>query len=156
MVFSALFTNFEIMGFVSKSKIYFFQEVPVSLRNRTLLKQAITKLVKQSGRELESLNFVFCDDERVLDINKQFLQHDYYTDIISFELSKKSEPLLGEIYISVDRVRENARNLGQSFTRELHRVIIHGVLHFLGYKDKTSAESARMRKAEEDFLSSYL
>jgi rRNA maturation RNase YbeY len=105
---------------------------------------------------LESLNFVFCDDERVLDINKQFLQHDYYTDIISFELSKKSEPLLGEIYISVDRVRENARNLGQSFTRELHRVIIHGVLHFLGYKDKTSAESARMRKAEEDFLSSYL
>lgn len=144
------------MGFASKSKIYFFQEVPVSLRNRTLLKQAIAKLVKQSGRELESLNFVFCDDERVLDINKQFLQHDYYTDIISFELSEKSEPLQGEIYISVDRVRENARDLGQSFTRELHRVIIHGVLHFLGYKDKTSAEAARMRKAEEDFLSSYL
>ncbi len=144
------------MGFASKSKIYFFQEVPVSLRNRTLLKQAITKLVKQNGRELESLNFVFCDDERVLDINKQFLQHDYYTDIISFELSKKSEPLQGEIYISVDRVRENARDLGQSFTRELHRVIIHGVLHFLGYKDKTSAEAARMRKAEEDFLRSYL
>jgi rRNA maturation RNase YbeY len=156
MVFSALFTNFEIMGFASKSKIYFFQEVPVSLRNRTLLKQAITKLVKQNGRELESLNFVFCDDERVLDINKQFLQHDYYTDIISFELSKKSEPLQGEIYISVDRVRENARDLGQSFTRELHRVIIHGVLHFLGYKDKTTAEAARMRKAEEDFLRSYL
>src|SRR5690606_32562044 len=102
MVFSALFTNFEIMGFASKSKIYFFQEVPVSLRNRNLLKQAITKLVKQSGRELESLNFVFCNDERVLDINKQFLQHDYYTDIISFELSRKSEPLQGEIYISVD------------------------------------------------------
>ena len=156
MVFSALFTNFEIMGFASKSKIYFFHEVPLSLRNRTLLKQAITQLLKQYGRDLESLNFVFCNDERVLEINKQFLQHDYYTDIISFELSRKSEPLQGEVYISVDRVRDNAQNLGQSFNRELHRVIIHGVLHFLGYKDKTTAEAARMRKAEEDFLSSYL
>ena len=144
------------MGFASKSKIYFFYEVPVSLRNRTLLKQAITQLLKKYGRDLESLNFVFCNDERVLEINKQFLQHDYYTDIISFELSRKSEPLQGEVYISVDRVRDNAQNLGQSFNRELHRVIIHGVLHFLGYKDKTTAEAARMRKAEEDFLSSYL
>lgn len=156
MVFCALFTNFEIMGSSTESKIYFFYEVPVSLRNRTRLKQAIGKLLKRYGRELESLNFVFCSDERVLEINKQYLQHNYFTDIISFELSNPRQPLQGEVYISVDRVRDNARQLGQSFTRELHRVIIHGVLHFCGFKDKLEAEAKRMRKAEDDFLDAYL
>ncbi len=156
MVLNALFTNFEIMNKHFNSPIHFFYELPVSLRQRTRLKQAIAKTLKSHGRPIESLNFVFCSDERILEINKQYLQHDYYTDIISFELSHPSQPLVGEIYISVDRVRDNAKQLKQSFTRELHRVIIHGVLHFCGFKDKTKKEQEEMRKAEEKFLKGYL
>src|SRR5690606_3134829 len=149
MVLNALFTNFEIMSKHFNSPIHFFYELPVSLRERTRLKQAIAKTLKAHGRSIESLNFVFCTDKRILEINKQYLQHDYYTDIISFELSHPSQPLVVEIYISVDRVKDNARQLHQSFIRELHRVIIHSVLHFCGYKDKKPKEQEEMRKAED-------
>lgn len=156
MVFCALFTNFEIMASATKSNIYFFYETPVSLRNRTKLKKAITQMLKKHNRETESLNFIFVTDKRLLEINQQYLQHDYYTDIISFELSIPSQPLVGEIYISIDRVKDNARQLKQTLTRELHRVIIHGVLHFCGYKDKSVAQAKKMREAEEQFLLRYL
>lgn len=144
------------MANASESGIHFFYEIPVSLRDRNRLKSALGKTLKKNGRNLESLNYIFCSDERLLEINRQYLQHDYYTDIISFELSQPGEPLIGEIYISVDRVRDNAKQHGQTFTRELHRVIIHGVLHFCGLKDKTAAQSKEMRAEEEQFLRSYL
>lgn len=140
----------------TKSKICFFYETSVSLQHRTRLKQFITSLLKKEGRALESLNFVFCTDERLLDINQQYLAHHYYTDIISFELTAKPQPLEGEIYISVDRVRDNALQLGESFKRELHRVIFHGVLHFCGYKDKSARDQQIMRAMEEKYLKRYL
>ena len=85
----------------------------------------------------------------------QFLKHDFYTDILSFPLSAKGEPLIGEIYISVDRVRDNAKNLGASFREELHRVIFHGILHFCGYKDKSPADIILMRSREDKCLKTY-
>jgi probable rRNA maturation factor len=128
---------------------------PIDLRNRTRLKQFLISLFKQQGYLLNELNYVFCSDNYLLDINRQYLNHDYYTDILTFDLSEKGQPINAEIYISVDRVRENAREFGSSVKQELHRVIFHGALHLCGYKDKTPAQEKEMRKMEEQYLHSY-
>ncbi len=98
------------------------------------------------------ISYVFCDDEFLLSINKEFLSHDTFTDIISFDYSLDKE-VHGEIYISVERVRENAERFKSTFIDELHRVIIHGVLHYCGYKDKTEDSSTEMRRKEDEALS---
>ena len=98
---------------------------------------------------------MFCSDEYLLRINRDYLQHDYYTDIITFDLSEPGGPVQGEIYISVDRVRDNAKELAVSIQKELHRVIFHGVLHLCGYTDKTKQDQARMRALEEKYLDLY-
>lgn len=140
----------------SKSKIYFFfQDTKFGLQHRTVLKKFIESIFKKEGRELESLNYIFCTDKSLLKINQQYLQHDDYTDIITFELSPKGEPVLGEIYISVDRVRENARLLGSSFKSEIHRVLFHGALHLCGYKDKSAEEKSKMTARENFYISKY-
>jgi probable rRNA maturation factor len=105
---------------------------------------------------LNELNIVFCSDEYLLGLNRQFLHHDFYTDILSFELSEVKQPLIAEIYISVDRVRENARISKSPFKEELHRVIFHGILHFCGYNDKSNADVKKMRTMEDRYLSAYL
>lgn len=143
------------MPAATKSNICFFFETPVSFRNRTQLKQEIERIFKRHGKRLSSLNFIFCTDQRLLEINRQYLQHDYYTDIITFELNAPGQPIEGEIYISVDRVRDNARQLSQPIYRELHRVIFHGVLHLSGFGDKTAAQEAEMRRQEDKCLKSY-
>lgn len=139
----------------TSNKVHFFYEVSdFTLRDRKTLKSFIEKVFKKEGRSLESLNYIFVSDNRLLEINRNFLNHDYYTDIITFDLS--SGPLItGEIYISVDRVRENARTLKQSFRKELHRVVFHGALHLCGYKDKSPRDIKIMRQKEEDYLNSY-
>jgi len=96
------------------------------------------------------LNIIFCDDQYLLQINQDYLSHDYYTDIITFQYS--TEPIEGELFISIDRTRDNAADLGVEWSEELHRVIIHGVLHLLGYNDKSDAERATMRQKEDLFL----
>src|SRR4051812_40349314 len=112
----------------------------------------IERVVKAEKSAIQSLNYVFCTDRYLLGINQNYLNHDTLTDIITFDYTEDYKSLEGEIYISVPRVRENARVLGVDFETELHRVIIHGVLHILGYKDKTSKEKVAMRKAEEKYL----
>jgi probable rRNA maturation factor len=112
----------------------------------------IERVVKKEGSSIESLSYVFCNDKYLLGINQEYLDHDTFTDIITFDLGGTSRSIDGEIYISIPRVRENARNLGVVFDTELHRVIIHGVLHLMGYKDKTKAEKGRMRSKEEEYL----
>jgi probable rRNA maturation factor len=149
-----LFANFEIM--TSTSGIRFFFPSQTTLTNRGLLKSFIQKLVRKEGKKLSGLNYVFCSDKELLRINQDFLQHDYYTDIITFGYSGPDEPIQGEIYISVDRVRDNARQLGVSFKKELHRVIFHGVLHLCGYRDKSRKEQTIMRGKEEEYLQLYL
>jgi probable rRNA maturation factor len=135
---------------------FFFADTRISLRDRTRLKAFITTMFGKEGKKLSGLNYVFCSDEYLLDINRRFLNHDYYTDIITFDISEKRAPIEGEIYISIDRVKENALSMNQSFRRELHRVIFHGVLHLCGYKDKSKADEAQMRAKENEYLDRYL
>src|SRR5262245_54377015 len=124
------------MSSSSKSKIYFFFQTPVSLRDRTKLKTFIAGIFKKEKRRLAYLNYIFCTDKQLLEINRQYLKHDFYTDIITFELSEKDQPVQGEVYISIDRVKDNALNLDERVNKELHRVIFHGALHLCGYSDK--------------------
>ena len=112
-------------------------------------------MFEKNGIKLESLNYVFCTDEELLAINNQFLSHDFYTDIITFDLSETKGMKIGEIYISIDRVRENASIHNTSFKLELHRVIFHGVLHLCGYKDKSKEQKRLMRKMEALHLNTY-
>jgi probable rRNA maturation factor len=130
-------------------------EVKVNLKNRNRLKQFIEELFAREEQELEDLQYVFCSDDYLLSINQQFLQHDTYTDIVTFELSPTPEVTMGEIYISVDRVAENAKNFDVSFEHELHRVIFHGALHLCGFKDKTKKEEEKMRAKENEYLHLY-
>ncbi len=126
-----------------------------SLSSRGRLKTFITSIFSKEKKVLESLDIIFCDDSYLLELNREFLKHDYYTDILSFRLSPKGKPLIAEIYISIDRVRDNAKNLNSSFKAELHRVIFHGVLHFCGYKDKSPTDILKMRSMENKWLSRY-
>lgn len=133
---------------------FHFLEVQFSFTQRTALKQFLISIFKKEKKPLESLNYVFCSDEYLLEINNNYLQHNYYTDIVTFELSA-TDKTVGDIYISVDRVKDNAENLEQSFKRELHRVIFHGALHLCGYRDKTVKEQKKMREMEDKYLKLY-
>ncbi|MFT6808787.1 MAG: putative rRNA maturation factor [Saprospiraceae bacterium] len=110
----------------------------------------VFQTIEEEAKELASLNVIFCSDEFLLKINQEHLNHDYYTDIITFDYN--TEEIEGELYISIERVRENAISLGVSFEHELHRVIIHGVLHLCGYGDKTDEEEKTMRSKEDFYL----
>lgn len=135
--------------------IYFHTLQPVDLRERSSLKTFLTSLFTREKKKLEGLTYIFCSDEYLLEINRQFLQHDYYTDIITFNLAERGQPIQGEVYISIDRVRDNAQQYHSSIKRELHRVIFHGALHLCGYKDKKKGEEVTMRKMEEKYLNLY-
>jgi probable rRNA maturation factor len=139
----------------SQSKVcFFYQGVKVTLQHRTRLKNYIQSIFKKEGKKLLSINYIFCTDNALLDINRQFLSHDFYTDIITFDLSDANE-VQAEIYISVDRVKDNAVQLGVSFKSEMHRVIFHGVLHLCGYKDKSKQDMEEMRGKENLYLHKY-
>jgi rRNA maturation RNase YbeY len=127
-----------------------------SLRSRTGLKSFIKKQCLKEGVQIETLQYVFCSDKFLLDINKRYLNHNFYTDIISFDLSDQKGQLIGDVYISIDRVKENAKTEGNLYTHELLRVIFHGALHFCGYKDKKPADAKQMRSMEDKWLKAYL
>ena len=135
---------------------FYKADATATLGNRVALKSFIEKRVKKEGLAIESLNYVFCSDKYLLQINKQFLNHNYYTDIISFDLSEEPGKLIGEVYISVDRVKDNAKIHGTSNKQELLRVIFHGALHFCGYKDKKPADAKKMRQMEDTWLNAYM
>lgn len=122
---------------------------------RTKLKSFILDLFQNEGKLLDELSYVFCSDEYLLDINRQFLNHDYYTDIITFDISDNKQEVKGEIYISIDRVRDNAKQLDQTIQAELFRIIFHGALHLCGYKDKTNSQQTQMRQRENYYLSRF-
>ena len=131
--------------------IEFYSETDFQLDNSNEISEWISSIIKLENYEQGDLTFVFCDDTYLHKLNVEFLNHDTLTDIISFDNSLGKQ-VNGEIYISVDRIRENAETFNVSFLDELHRVIIHGILHFCGYKDKTEAESKGMRKKEDEAL----
>lgn len=121
------------------------------LKKSALIKKWIEKIAAKEKRSVGDLSYVFMSDEELLKINQQFLKHNTYTDIITFDYSENKK-ISGEIFISVDRVEENAKKMGTTFEDEIHRVIIHGVLHLCGYKDKTKIDSDNMRKQEDKAL----
>jgi rRNA maturation RNase YbeY len=121
--------------------------------NRTALKKLLLSLFKKEGFTIKAVNYIFCSDDYLLKINKVHLNHDTYTDIITFEYSECFEPVFSDIYISVERVRENSKVYNVFFTKELSRVILHGALHLCGYKDKSQNQIAEMRSKEELYLS---
>jgi probable rRNA maturation factor len=136
-------------------KITFHSEgVPYVLPNKALFRQWITETALSHGKTVGELAFVFCSDQYLLEMNKQYLDHDYFTDIITFDYSE-GDVIGGDIFISIDRVEDNAcKNLVDK-KMEMQRVVIHGVLHLCGYKDKKKEESENMRKLEDLALSKY-
>lgn len=128
----------------------------ITIPERRRLKQFLAALFKKEGCKLAELNYIFCSDRYLLAINRQYLGHDFYTDIITFDLSEKGQAINAEVYISVDRVQENARKYDTSLKKELHRVLFHGALHLCGYKDKTASERQEMREMEEKYLTLWL
>ncbi len=127
------------------------EDFDFSLKEEKKIKTWIKKIIKQEGKTCGQLYYFFCSDEHLLNINKEFLNHKTYTDIITFDYSEK-KTISGEIFISIDRVKENARKYKKTFADELRRIIIHGVLHLCGYSDKSAAAKKTMRKKEDEAL----
>lgn len=134
---------------------FFFLQDKHILKDRTALKTFLPTVFRKNNKQLSNLTYIFCSDDYLLAINKAHLQHDFYTDIITFDLSETPRHITGEIYISTDRVRDNAATLGVSIKEELHRVIFHGALHLCGYKDKSARHLKEMRAAEDRCLITY-
>ncbi|MGZ3754850.1 MAG: rRNA maturation RNase YbeY [Mucilaginibacter sp.] len=132
---------------------FFEEEISYKLKQKTQVRQWIKNTIVAEGFVLGELTFIFCSDAYLLKINQQYLDHDTYTDIITFDNSTEEKEITGDIFISIERIRENAEKFGQSVVDELHRVIIHGVLHLLGYKDKTPNDNKNMTQKEDEYLS---
>lgn len=115
----------------------------------------IKKVAESYGKKAGDIGYLFCSDEKILEVNKEYLQHDYYTDIITFDYSE-GDTISGDIFISLDTVKSNAEQLSVGYGDELHRVIIHGILHLCGIKDKSADEEAQMRDAENKALALLL
>lgn len=131
---------------------FFAHEVSFVLENESSVKSWILKVIALHEKHLEGINFIFCSDEYLLELNRKHLQHDYYTDILTFPYSPPNTPILSDIYISIDRVEDNSKQLKSSFKEELHRVIIHGVLHLCGFDDHAEEDIIRMREMENEAL----
>jgi rRNA maturation RNase YbeY len=123
------------------------------LEEKLLLKTLIASILTQEKVSFKSISYIFCNDEFLLKLNQQYLNHDTLTDILTFTLSNSKMPLVSEIYFSIERVKENAGNLDIPFLNELHRVMIHGVLHLCGYADHSDVEKLMMRQKEDFYLS---
>ena len=135
---------------MSKIAINFFnQEVKYTLKNKTRIRSWINDVILSEGFTLEELNFILCSDEYLLRINQQFLNHDTYTDVITFDNSEELKTIVGDIFISIERIQENAKTFKGTIAEELCRVMIHGTLHLLGYKDKSKSDKALMTKKED-------
>jgi rRNA maturation RNase YbeY len=123
------------------------------LQHIRALRYWIYSTIQEEGKGVAAISYNFCSDEFLLNMNREHLNHDYLTDIITFELHEKKQPLLGDVYISIDRVKDNSHIHGVSFHTEICRVLVHGALHLCGYGDKTKAEAKTMRSKEDYYLS---
>jgi len=122
------------------------------LKDKLLIKSLIARIFAEEKVHFNSVSYVFCNDDFLLKLNQQYLNHDTFTDILTFTLSNSSLPIVSEIYISIERVKDNAHDLKIEFLSELYRVIIHGILHLCGYSDTSKVEKSQMRKKEDYYL----
>ena len=135
------------------SKINFFnEETDFILKQKNKLRSWIKSVLTDNQKHLVSINYIYTSDEYLLRLNREYLNHNTFTDIITFDQSTQKDQIEGDIYISIDRIKENAKSLTVPFIEELHRVMIHGVLHLMGYGDKTESERQVMRKKENHYL----
>ncbi len=140
---------------MTRASIHFFSEdIDFPNIHKKEVKDWIIRLIQSKKKEAGKLNFIFVSDDKILEVNKQYLNHDYYTDVITFDYCE-GKTISGDIFISLDTVKSNASLYKQDFSKELHRVIIHGVLHLIGYQDKTDAEAKEMRTQENLALELY-
>lgn len=128
------------------------EDISYKLKNKTAVRKWITDTIVAEGYKLSELTYIFCTDEYLLQINKQYLDHDTYTDIITFDNSEEEGVVVGDIFISIERIRENAGKFNVTEAHELHRVLIHGALHLLGYKDKSAGDKKKMTLKEDFYL----
>jgi len=134
---------------------FYFEKVGLTLKERGKLKCFINSLIAKEKKNLNNLNYIFCNDNALLEINRKYLNHNFYTDVISFDLSSSRKEILADVYISVDRIRENAKSFKTTLKEELHRVMLHGLLHLCGYNDKTEVQRQLIRKKEDFYLNLY-
>nr|WP_068889683.1 rRNA maturation RNase YbeY [Pedobacter panaciterrae] len=138
---------------MSKASINFFTEdTTYTLKKKTIIKAWLKSAVAEEGYLLKELNFILCSDEYLLRINQDYLNHDTYTDVITFDNSEELKTIVGDIFISIERIKENASTFNHTVEQELCRVMIHGALHLLGYKDKTKAAKTLMTEREDHYL----
>ncbi|MFD0766452.1 rRNA maturation RNase YbeY [Mucilaginibacter lutimaris] len=128
------------------------EDISYKLKNKTAVRKWITDTITAEGYKLSELTYIFCTDEYLLKINQEYLDHDTYTDIITFDNSEEEGVIAGDIFISIERIRENAAKFGVTTEHELHRVIIHGTLHLLGYLDKSATDKKKMTQKEDLYL----
>ena len=151
-----MLTKYEIMkGDINKRVHFFSQSLSIPIRDRKKFKSFVDYVFRAEAKSLKLVNFIFCTDEELRKLNNDFLKHDYYTDILTIDLSEEKKDITADIYISIDRIRDNANIFNVSFSKELHRVMIHGILHLCGYKDKKNSDIMQIRKAEEKYLAKY-
>ena len=131
---------------------FFTEDIKFTLKHKTIIRAWIKDTIIAEGYKLSELNFILCSDEYLLRINQDYLQHDDYTDVITFDNSEELKMIVGDIFISIDRIKENAANFATNTLAELCRVIIHGTLHLLGYEDKTKAAKTLMTSKEDKYL----
>jgi probable rRNA maturation factor len=134
---------------------FFSEEISFKLPQSVKTSKWIKTISLSEGYKIGELNYIFCSDDYLLEINKQYLDHDYYTDIITFDNSEEEGKLEGDIYVSIDRVRENAAGLGVDFEVELRRVLIHGLLHLIGFEDGSDELKKQMRAKEDACLLAF-
>lgn len=134
------------------SIVFSVEEISFNLKEKNKIKRWIKNIIENEGKKLGEISYIFCSDEYLLEINQKYLEHDTYTDIITFDYTENSDIISGDIFVSVDRVGENAREFGVTFDEEMRRVLIHGVLHLLGYPDKKPSEEKKMRQKENEAL----
>ena len=138
---------------MSKIAVNFFTEdLTYTLKHKTKIRNWLLNAIIAEGYVLDELNFILCSDEYLLVMNKQYLDHDTYTDVITFDNAEEAKTITGDIFISVERTQENARSFKSNTFNELCRVMIHGTLHLLGYKDKSKADKNMMTKKEDHYL----
>ena len=131
---------------------YFFEDTDFLFKGKTLNNKWLKLVAESEIRRIGQINIIFCSDNYILDVNQQYLQHDYFTDIITFDYCE-GDHLSGDLFISVDSVRENSIEYGTEFNDELNRVIVHGILHLIGYDDHCDEDIVQMRKKEDYYLS---
>ena len=130
------------------------EDITFSLKEKLKHKAWLNEVAKQEGKKIQELSYVFCSDEYLLQINQEYLNHDTLTDIVTFDNSEDPKKIEGDIFISIDRVKENGEKLGTTET-ELERVMVHGLLHLLGYKDKKKEDKALMTEKEDFYIKQY-